>query len=175
MHSSAGARDPTLPAEMEGGARRGRGRWLRSLGLVACALGVGTFFTQVLQPSIVRGASMRPTLEDGDRIFVECLSPHFGALRRGDVVVLVPPGADGERYVKRIVGMPGDVVAVSDGQIRVNGEVFARGVLTAPLSDRTVVPEDAYFVVGDNVNHSFDSRVFGTVPRARVIGRVVGR
>jgi signal peptidase I len=136
--------------------------------------GIMLFCFEVVQPSIVRGASMVPALHDGERIFVERLTGCFGSLLRGDVIVLEPPGSDGERYVKRIVALPGDVVRGESGLLFVNGE----RVLT-DLGDndiyQIVVPADHYFVVGDNYHHSFDSRRFGAVPQSRVIGRVIGK
>jgi signal peptidase I len=117
---------------------------------------------------------MRPTLVDGERILVECLTPRLGSLSRGAVVVLEPPGGNGERYVKRIVGLPGDIVRIGCGTISVNGEPCLEGILTGDGERIEIVPEEAYFVVGDNADHSFDSRLFGAVPEARVVGRVVG-
>lgn len=127
-----------------------------------------------LQPSIVRGASMLPALHDGDRILVECVTPKLGAIGRGDVVVLEPPGADGDRYVKRVMALPGDVVREEHGGVFVNGDPVARGI-TNPEPHRWVIPANCYFVMGDNTDHSFDSRMFGPVPQTRIIGRVVGK
>jgi signal peptidase I len=135
---------------------------------------VGGLF-EVAQPSVVRGASMWPALADGERILVERVTGELGAFQRHDVVVLEPPGIRGERYVKRIVGLPGDVVVVGAGEIRVNGDSVASGIHTEPMSRRVVVPAGAYFVAGDNFDHSFDSRAFGCVSHERIIGRVVGK
>ncbi|HKE02024.1 MAG TPA: signal peptidase I [Planctomycetota bacterium] len=149
--------------------------WLRAMAVpAAAALGVIAIL-ELVYPSIVRGASMRPTLEDGERILIERFTPTFGSLHRGDVVVLEPPGLENERFVKRIVGLPGDVVAVDDGQISVGGEVIARCGVDAGCQHTWVVPSDSVFVLGDNLARSFDSRYFGTVPLCQVIGRVVGR
>lgn len=117
---------------------------------------------------------MFPALHDGERILVECVTPRLGSLARGDVVVLEPPGGDGERYVKRIVALPGDIVREDSGTVFVNNHPVARAH-TAPDPHRWIVPPDHYFVMGDNTDHSFDSRMFGSVPQSRIIGRVVGK
>lgn len=155
-------------------------RWLESRFLVASLGGAALLLagvagaTAVLQPSVVRGGSMWPALRDGERILVEALTPRLGSLARFEVVVLHPPGGDEERFVKRVVGLPGDVIEVGAGLLRVNGEVIATGIAGFPSPRAIVVPEDSYFVVGDNVNHSFDSRSFGCVGASRIVGRVVG-
>lgn len=147
------------------------------LGLAAPILGVALAAgaLRCIQPSLVRGASMRPTLEDGERILVERITPSFGALALHDVVVLAPPGLDGERYVKRIVGLPGDVVEVEAGEIRVGGSTIAYCDADRARRERWLVPPGCCFVLGDAVGRSSDSRDFGPVELSRVIGRVVGR
>jgi len=138
---------------------------------VACAAGA----LQVIQPSLVRGASMRPTLEDGDRILVERITPAFGSLVKNDIVVLAPPGLDHERYVKRIVALPGDVVELHAGEIRVDGRTIAYSESDGERRERWFVPPDCCFVLGDSTSRSSDSRDFGPVPFSRVIGKVCGR
>ncbi|MFN0204951.1 MAG: signal peptidase I [Planctomycetota bacterium] len=158
------------------GAARPTAKARAILGVAAAAAFTGVFVVmmEVVQPSIVRGASMVPALSDGERIFVERMTASLGSLSRGDVIVLEPPGADGDRYVKRIVGLPGDVIRESLGTLFVNNEIVAEH-LNDPNSFTFVVPPDHYFVMGDNYDHSFDSRGFGAVEHARVIGRVIGK
>lgn len=157
---------------MAGSASRARA----ILGVAGAAAFTAVFvmMVEVVQPSIVRGASMVPALADGERIFVERVTPALGALARGDVIVLEPPGADGDRYVKRIVGLPGDVIRESLGTVFVNNEVIVEHTKD-PNSFTFVVPPGHYFVMGDNYDHSFDSRLFGAVEHSRVIGRVMGK
>lgn len=129
---------------------------------------------EVFQPSVVRGASMIPTLQDGERILVECVTPRFGAIERGAVVVLEPPFSDGERYVKRVYGLPGDIVTVDGGAVYVNKACVALCHNNPEVRTMTV-PAGEYFVMGDNFDHSFDSRIFGTVREERILGRVMGK
>ncbi len=151
--------------------------WLavRLSGVAAAVLVPLTIGLDILQPSVVRGASMVPTLHDGERILVERMIPLFGSLLRDDVVVLAPPGNDGERYVKRIAALPGDVVRIESGRILVGEDAIVSLPTGEPEPRTIVVPEGSCFVLGDNFERSFDSRAFGTVPLSRVIGRVVGR
>jgi signal peptidase I len=149
--------------------------WVRAMAVPASAAVVAVAILEAVYPSVVRGASMRPTLEDGERILIERFTPTFGSILAGDVVVIEPPGLLGERFVKRVVGLPGDVVDVRDGTVWVGDEVVARCGVDAGCAHTWVVPADSIFVLGDNLARSFDSRYFGTVPLAQVIGRVVGR
>lgn len=127
------------------------------------------------EPSVVRGASMRPALADGESIVIDRFTPRFGALSRHDVIVLEPPGAKGERYVKRIAALPGDVIERRRRELFVNGTPVLWGLEPVQRYGAFVVPEHCYYVLGDNTDASIDSRTFGVVPEARVVGRVVGR
>jgi signal peptidase I len=139
-----------------------------------------------LEPFAVASDSMRPALAPGERVFVNKLAygarVPFSALRlpslrepaRGDVVVLEGFSGRRSRLVKRIVGLPGERVAVRGGVLTVNGLALEGAAARAPaaLSDAVElrVPAGHYFVLGDNRKHSADSRVFGAVPRARLVG-----
>lgn len=129
---------------------------------------------ECVQPAVVRGASMHPTLHDGERIFIEPFTPWLGALSRGDIVVLAPPASNAERYVKRIIGLPGDVVREESCGLFVNDRCVA-GARPEKRPSICIVPEGHYFVLGDNTTHSFDSRMFGPVAASRLQGRVVGQ
>ena len=120
--------------------------------------------------------SMNPTLEVGDHIAV---TPYGGLLfhgqpQRGDVIVFRLP--DAESYlVKRIIGIPGDLVESVDGRVRLSGRFPAEAYL-APgektLSIRPeVIPAGCYYVLGDHRLNSLDSRVWGVVPRSSIVGR----
>jgi signal peptidase I len=149
----------------------------RSVALVAlvvvAALAAVRF---VAEPFRVPSGSMVPTLRSGDSVLVEKLS--HGA-RRGDLVVFRRPG-NGEILLKRVVAVGGDTVALEDGALYVDGhrrhEAYANphaidGVYFGPVR----VPRGSLFAMGDNRGDSLDSRQFGAVPAARVIGRVVAR
>ena len=164
--------------------------------------------------------SMKPTILEGDRVFVNKLAfdlkvpyttwhlAEWGNPRRGDIVVFYSP-ADGKRLVKRVIGLPGDTLALRDNQLVVNGEQVAYTPLAQPIIDEIpaarqsqhqfatellgsrnhpvmatsqlpaprsfaslTVPADAYFMMGDNRDNSFDSRFYGCVPRKQILGRV---
>ena len=137
----------------------------------------------IAQPFIVSGASMSPTFENGEYLIVDELSYRFEAPRRGDVVIFRYPRDPSEFFIKRIIGLPGETVIVSGGQVSIkqtNGETIA---LTEPYvinpgngRDTTVeVDSQSYFVMGDNRPESSDSRVWGLMPKDNLIGRAIVR
>jgi signal peptidase I len=125
--------------------------------------------------SVVRGSSMAPGIQDGDRILVEPWSYLIGPIERGDVVVLRYPLDPEIDYIKRIIGLPGDRVTLARGEVWVNGVRLAEPYVEAADASSSlsvVVEEESYFVLGDNRPRSSDSREFGTVPGDYVRGRV---
>jgi len=163
---------------------RGR-RWLAAIGrqrlLLDVLLGASFMIVVhlfVVQISIVKGHSMEPSLQDGDRLVVDRVSCSLGEMHRGDVVVLRYPRNPEVDFVKRIVGLPGDRVALRNGQLWVNG-AMAPDDWTC-IADRETtrdvqVPSGCYFVLGDNRPISCDSREFGLVPGELLKGRVCAR
>ena len=123
----------------------------------------------------VRGSSMAPGIQDGDRILVEPWSYVVDDVRRGDVIVLRYPLDPRVDYIKRVIGLPGDEIFVCNGEVWVNGEpvdepyVEHHGV-ESPV--RATVSPGTFFVLGDNRPRSSDSREFGLVPVEYVRGRV---
>jgi signal peptidase I len=130
--------------------------------------------TSLLQVSVVRGHSMEPNLHDGDRLVVDKVSMAFVDAGIGDVVVMRSPSNPGLDYVKRIVALPGDQVAMRRGVLYRNG-VPAESCQCIPDLDQmppVEVPAGHYFVLGDNRPVSSDSREFGLVPAALLKGKV---
>lgn len=128
----------------------------------------------------VDGHSMDPTLHDQELILVDKWSYLFHAPTRGDVIVSVAPPAPREDYVKRIIGVPGDVITINNGAPTVDGvtlnEYYVQpGHMGATPGDtainKTIVPPDDFFVLGDNRVGSSDSRTWGFVPRKNIVGR----
>lgn len=125
--------------------------------------------------------SMENTLIVGDHLLVSKLTPVFRALERGDVIVFTLPDslrgdvAD-EPFIKRIVGLPGDTIYLNPLGITVNGHMLPDPPTSAnrsPLPDghkTVIVPENAYYVMGDNRSNSWDSRYWGVLPADRVVG-----
>lgn len=142
----------------------------------------------VALPEEVQGASMEPTFYTGERILVEKVTKHFQDFKRGDIVVLHPPSED-VNYIKRIIGIEGDVIKVlkcdvyvsRDGQRFVLEEPYLfDGICTAEgpsLREGRALRLEAnqYLVLGDNRTHSMDSRVFGVIEKDRIVGKVVFR
>lgn len=128
----------------------------------------------------VEGPSMLPTLHSGERLVVERVTYLFRPPHRGEVIVFRYPLNPREYFVKRVVGLPGDRVAIKDGYLWVNGQrleeeyVNARALRAFPEVE---VPPDHYFVMGDNRNNSEDSRDprVGFIPRELVVGRAIWR
>jgi signal peptidase I len=161
--------------------------FLHIVGAIVIALLIVKFVAQV---TIVKGQSMEPTLHDYNRLMMEKITPRFGTLERGDIVVLeaekelIEHGGRGDRspLIKRVMGVEGDKVVVTNGKVFINDieieEPYILGDYTYSQSNvSVVVPKDHIFVMGDNRPNggSIDSRILGTFPKDRVIGRVMFR
>ena len=131
----------------------------------------------VIQVSVVRGNSMEPALHDGDRLVVDRVTYNLGDVGRGDVVVLRYPRNPDVDFVKRVVGLPGDRIAMRSGVLFVNGRA-ADDYGCIPDRENMpeiVVPARQFFVLGDNRPISCDSREFGLVAEHLLKGRVRAR
>lgn len=127
----------------------------------------------------VVGSSMWPSLLDGQRFLINRLAYRIGSPRYGDIVAVQLPGDD-DLAVKRILGLPGDLIRIRGGRVIVNGRprpepYLPYGIYTlgGAMQDRAYrIADDCYFVLGDNRGASEDSRVFGAVDRSQIVGRV---
>lgn len=142
--------------------------------------------TFVVQTFYIPSASMEPTLQIGDRIIVSKLSVNLGTINRGDIVVFRAPPAEhcGEvvtDLVKRVIGLPGDYLTSKGNTIYVGTSpknevaIVETWTHTEPLGTaigRVHVPANSYFVMGDNHADSCDSRMWGSVPKSDIIGKV---
>ncbi len=146
---------------------------LSLLGTVGLDWFLGNNFYQTFK---VPSPSMVPSLVPGDRFMGAALDP-LERLQRGDVVVFHPPGRERIWYVKRVVGLPGELVRVDCGHVRINGQLLNEGharfdaggsVVGLPSRIERLLGIDEYWLMGDNRNHSRDSRVFGPVGRKRI-------
>ena len=126
----------------------------------------------------IDGHSMEPSLHNTELILVDKWSYHFHTPARGDVIVFVAPPDPSQDYIKRVIGLPGDVITIQDTTVIVNGKPLKefyvkpenQGNPYPPFINR-VVPPDAYLVLGDNRNGSSDSRDWGCVPSKDIVGR----
>lgn len=137
------------------------------------------FSRYVLATVIVEGTSMEPTFHTGDRCLLNRVSPLFGAVNRGDIVVLRDRGDD-DFAIKRVVGLPNDEVEIQKGRVFINGQPLTEQYL-APLT-QTWVPKgdvdyklgpESYFVLGDNREVSEDSRYYGPISSDALLGVVI--
>ena len=158
--------------------------WIKDLGI---AVIVAVLFLQFLTPTLVREHSMENTLHENDYVFVS--RRHYTwlgrELERGDIIVfnsdLTMAFGIKKMLVKRIIGIPGDTVSISDGKVYVNGQEmdqsFTKDGYTASSMAEVTVPEGCVFVLGDNRQNSTDSRssAVGFVPISKIRGKVFFR
>ncbi|PYS94547.1 MAG: signal peptidase I [Acidobacteria bacterium] len=136
----------------------------------------------VVQPVKVEGTSMLPRLHDGERIFVnKMIYYHLPPISRGDIIVFWYPDDPDKSYIKRVIGLPGEMVEVRDGHFRINGQELDEPYLDPQLNlshasqPPVVVKPHYYFVAGDNRDHSYDSRSWGLVPEKYIYGKALLR
>jgi signal peptidase I len=157
----------------------------------------------VAEARYIPSSSMEPTLLINDRLIVEKMTYRFSEPKRGDVIVFAPTETleqhgYNEAFIKRIIGVPGDVIELKKGQVFINNQALsenytsgdqtdtkypvyleANQIITKPIcGDETpyldgivTIPEDSYLVLGDNRANSYDSRCWGVVPKNKIIGR----
>jgi signal peptidase I len=135
----------------------------------------------VLQPHKIKGDSMQPNFPDGEYLITDKVTYRFSEPKRGDVVVFEAPGGNGEEFIKRIIGLPGEKVGIKDGKVFINSQHLAESYITQSMlttgstflrdGQEVVVTENNYFVLGDNRPSSSDSRTWGFVPKESITGR----
>lgn len=152
--------------------------WLRDLMLSGLIAVLVILF--LYRPVKVEGTSMMPSLYDQERLFINQFTYKFGIgdINRGDTVVFWYPKDPTKSYIKRIIGIPGDIVKVDDGVVYVNGNRLYESYVPQEYRDFDshapvhVGPEE-YFVMGDHRISSNDSRNWGVVPRSYIYGKAV--
>ena len=167
------------------------GLWFESLRLMRDVILIVAVFVLfgvfVAQPVVVEGTSMVPELQNGERLIVNKLiyynfeSVSWGHISRGDIVVFWYPEDPEKSFVKRVVGLPGETVEISNGVVYVDGMALEEPYLKKSGLDktsdveRTKVKDHYYFVMGDNREHSSDSRSWGLVPQKYIYGKAFFR
>ncbi len=142
--------------------------------------------TFIVSQNKVPSGSMIPTLNVNDRMIVSMLPYYYRLPKRGEVVVF--NGPDGEKWVKRVIGLPGEKIDIREGDLYINGMQLDE---TAYLSERHIsannptivseisfpytVPQDAYFLLGDNRLESYDCRYFGAINQVEITGKAICR
>ena len=141
----------------------------------------------VFEPFIVKGQSMEPNFKQSDYLIVDKISYRFREPKRGEVIVFEYPQNPSHKYIKRIIGLPGETISIQNGEILIYKknldslilnelnyfpyEVYTRGNI------RITLDKNKYFVLGDNRvgMSSYDSRHWGSLPRENIIGKVLFR
>lgn len=144
--------------------------------VIVFAIGIFFFvYLLIMRPHKIDGESMMPNYKDAEYLLTEKVTYYFNDPKRGDVVVLRPPLAvsEGDEFIKRIIGLPGENVRVSGGKVYINDRMldetyipdsFITNEGTFLSNDINYkIPDDKYFVMGDNREHSSDSRYWGPV------------
>ena len=121
----------------------------------------------------VESVSMLPSLQEGEFVVINRLAYLFNSPDRGDIIVFKFPLDPNRRYIKRVIGLPGDAVHVQDGQVFINDESLIEPYIAGPsrYNGDYLVGEGELFVMGDNRGNSLDSRNWGNLPMDHVIGR----
>jgi signal peptidase I len=142
---------------------------------VLIALGLFLVVNLVTARIRVEGNSMEPSLHDGEFVVVNRLSLVWEEPGRGDIVVFHFPLDPTRRYIKRVIGLPGDVVSVLDGEVLVNGTTLDEPYIAAPptYTGEWTVGDGEVFVLGDNRNYSSDSQNWGNLSQDAIIGKAV--
>jgi signal peptidase I len=131
---------------------------------------------QSLQVLRVQGRDMEPTLHEGDLLLG---TRRFDQLRRGDIVSFRYPPDPSNTFIKRIVGLPGEIIEMKDGKVLVNGQELEENYLNPQLnrlrynSIPAKIPEGEYYVMGDNRDNSNDSRFWGPLPKGLIQTKII--
>jgi len=136
----------------------------------------------IFQPFYVVGPSMEPNFYDKDYLIIEKISYHFGRPQRGEVVIFRPSFDPKDYLIKRVVGLPGERIVISKGEIHIYNDSFPQGFLLTssgyllpgvgtPGEIDLILSKEEYYFLGDNRNMSLDSRSFGPIKEEDIVGR----
>ena len=134
----------------------------------------------LFQPFIVKGESMSPNFQEGDYLIVDEISYRFSNPDRGDVIVFKYPKDTAQRFIKRVIGLPGETIVIKNGAVSMTNMMGENVILEEnylPENLKTygdtnlTLQENEYFVLGDNRTYSYDSRSWGVVKSSYIIGK----
>ena len=144
------------------------------LAILVLAIAIFFLIQAAVQSSIVVFSSMEPNLHEGQRLLISKVVYKFHEPERGDIIVFPNPNNPDEDYIKRIIGLPGETIEIKGGMVYINGlkldEPYIKDPPSHPFPEQEI-PEDNYFVLGDNRNNSTDSRTGWTVPLESIVGK----
>ena len=145
--------------------------------IVVAAVVISLLIQTTVQKSSVDGYSMEPSLQDGQQLLINKVVYYFHEPERGDIIILHPPPPYSPKttpFIKRIIALPGDTIEVKNGAVYVNGSKLDEPYIKEPPTynfQQKKIPENEYFVLGDNRNNASDSHNGWTVPRQNIIGK----
>ncbi|MTH55009.1 signal peptidase I [Bacillus mangrovi] len=156
--------------------------WLKTIGLTLLIALLCRMF--IFEPITVEGVSMSPTLENGNKVIASKIS----TIERFDVIIFNAP-ENNKKYIKRVIGLPGDKIEMKDDVLFVNGKAFKEKYINKEIQANkvtedfslkdttgvTAVPDGYFFVLGDNRVKSMDSRSFGFISKGSVVGKSIFR
>jgi len=174
-----------VPTTKQSTQAKGRGIVTEVIEVLLLALGLYLVINFAIQTVHVIGSSMFPTVVDQDYLVATKIDYRLHPPQRGDIIIMRDPYDSSRDFIKRVVGVPGDRILIRQGQVYVNGHQLKETYLNSeawtenadwPLGDTpnpqgVLLPADEFFVMGDNRNHSSDSRVFGPVKRDQIEAR----
>ena len=140
--------------------------------LVACA----ATSQPSLQPVRVAGIAMEPTLKKGDRILI---SKEIGELKRSDIITYRYPADESQNFISRVIGLPNEEIEIRDSKVLINGKILEESYVNSENNQYLFnlksekIPEGSYFVMGDNRDHSNDSRIWGALEKKFIYGKLV--
>lgn len=153
------------------------------LEVIVFAIGIFFFvYLLIMRPHKIKGQSMEPNFPDAEYLLTEKVTYYLHKPQRGDVVVFQPPVSDSDEFIKRVIGLPGERVMVKNGRVYINGQLLdeskylsgdvytSGGDFLAEGVEYTVKPGEL-FVMGDNREHSSDSRSWGPITPTKITGR----
>ena len=153
--------------------------WAYDLGKVALILLVIGLFIHYFVMTIfaLEGASMEPNFIDKEYVLVNRIAYLNKTPERGDAVLLKFPGREEQKYIKRVIGLPGEKIKISNGKVYINDTILKEEYLPYDINTEPDMEEtlrnNEYFVLGDNRDNSNDSRIWGTCPKKNFIGRAI--
>lgn len=148
--------------------------WIQAILIaIIAALLIRSFLFETIQ---IYQISMNPTFNEDDRVIISKVSYWFSSPKHGDIIVFMPPNKE-HPYIKRVIGTPGDRVAIQDGDLYLNGRTLDEPYIKEKMAwdfEEVTVPEGTVFVMGDNRNSSMDSRnsSIGFIPFKDIWGKV---
>lgn len=156
--------------------------FLDILEVVVFAIGIFFFvYLLIMRPHKIKGMSMYPNYPDAEYLLTQKVTYYLHPPKRGDVVVFTPPVDNQEEFIKRIIGLPGEKIKVTNGKVYINDQLLPESYLSSDLytsggnfladGDEYTVPEGQYFVMGDNRPNSSDSRSWGPIAKSAITGK----